>query len=85
MTFRFIAAEKASYPIRLLCRTLAVSPSGYYAWHGRQPSARAHGEVRLRHAVRVAYAESGGATAAPVPYARCGRPAIGWVAIASCD
>jgi RHS repeat-associated protein len=28
--FRFIEAEKADYPIRLICRCLAVSRSGYY-------------------------------------------------------
>ena len=40
MRFRFIEAEKAYYPIRLLCRCLAVSRSGYYAWRRRAPSAR---------------------------------------------
>jgi hypothetical protein len=30
--FAFIAAEKARYPVRVLCRTLAVSRVGFYAW-----------------------------------------------------
>jgi putative transposase len=30
--FRFIAAEKANYPIALLCRLLGVSRSGFDAW-----------------------------------------------------
>ena len=44
MKFRFIAAEKASFPIRLLCRTLHVSRAGFYAWQaaprrpGRKPT-----------------------------------------------
>jgi hypothetical protein len=30
--FQFIAAEKANYPISLLCRLLGVSGSGFDAW-----------------------------------------------------
>ncbi|MCZ7618916.1 MAG: hypothetical protein M5U32_11640 [Myxococcota bacterium] len=40
MRFAFIAVKKASYPVRLLCRCLAVSRSGYYAFAKRQPCAR---------------------------------------------
>src|SRR5918995_537513 len=35
--FAFIAAEKASFPVRLLCRVLEVSRAGFYAWQGRAP------------------------------------------------
>jgi len=28
--FRFIDAEKASYPVSVLCKVLKVSKSGYY-------------------------------------------------------
>jgi len=27
-----IAAEKATFPVRLLCRTLQVSRAGFYGW-----------------------------------------------------
>ena len=40
MRFEFVQAEKAVFPIRMLCRVLDVSPSGYYAWCQRSPSAR---------------------------------------------
>ncbi len=44
MRFEFIRAEKATYPIRLLCRVLKVSRSGFYEWlrrnHGRERSDR---------------------------------------------
>lgn len=40
MRFSFIHAEKANHTVRALCRYLDVSPSGYYAWVGREPSNR---------------------------------------------
>ena len=40
MRFRFIAAEKAAFPVRMLCRVLQVSRAGFYAGQGRKPAAR---------------------------------------------
>lgn len=40
MRYRFILAEKANYPVTVLCRTLAVSASGFYGWCHRAPSRR---------------------------------------------
>lgn len=65
MTFAFIDAEKAVYPVRRLCRALAVSPSGYYAWRGRGPSVRAQTDDGLRQRLRVAHAESRGCYGSP--------------------
>jgi putative transposase len=45
--FDFIAAEKAHYPVSILCQTLQVSRSGFYAWQRRAPSARACEDARL--------------------------------------
>ncbi len=58
MRFRFVEAEKAHYPIRLMCRCLAVSRSGYYAWRGRPPSARAKHDARLRVEIAVSHTAS---------------------------
>jgi transposase InsO family protein len=58
MRFRFIEAEKAHYPIRLLCRCLAVSRSGYYAWRRRAPSARVKQDARLRVEVAASHSAS---------------------------
>jgi putative transposase len=57
--FRFIAAEKANYPISLLCRMLGVSRSGFHAWECRPPSDRALADAWLSERIRVIHAESG--------------------------
>jgi putative transposase len=49
--FKLIDAEKASYPISLLCRVLRVSRSGYYEWKDRQPSKRTRENAALTHQI----------------------------------
>src|SRR5216683_975897 len=51
--FGFIAAEKAAFPVRLLCRTLQVSRAGFYAWQARPPAPRARAADRRRRRFRV--------------------------------
>ena len=41
MRYRFITAEKALYPVNVLCRLLQMSRSGFYAWWRRKESRRA--------------------------------------------
>jgi transposase InsO family protein len=65
VTFAFIRAEKAQYPVRTLCRALAVSPSGYYAWVGRAPAPRAVQDAGLRVQLRQAYAAHRGRYGSP--------------------
>ena len=50
--FGFIAAKKAEHSIKLMCRVLGVSRSGFHAWQARRPSARAIEDQRL--IVRIA-------------------------------
>jgi putative transposase len=54
--FQFIAAEKAHYPVRILCRCLGVTRSGFYAWQRRPPSPRSVEDVRLLHRLRLVHA-----------------------------
>jgi putative transposase len=53
--FAFIAAEKAAYPIRVLCRCLRVSRSGFYASRRRPESKHAETDRRLRVLVRASF------------------------------
>jgi transposase InsO family protein len=53
-----IAQHRAEYPIALMCRVLAVSRAGFYAWLERPPSARAQQDGWLRVAIRAIHAES---------------------------
>lgn len=53
------------YPIRLMCRCLEVSPSGYYAWSQRQPSLRDQANARLLTRIREIHEDSLGVIGAP--------------------
>ena len=67
---RFIAVEQAQHPVALLCRVLQVSNSGFYAWRGRQPSARARAKAALTEQIRVIHQESRACTpSSPMPTA----------------
>jgi hypothetical protein len=57
--FRFIAAERASHDLTILCRCLEVTRSGFYAWQHRPESRHAQRDRQLRTLIRAAHAESG--------------------------
>lgn len=56
--FRFIAAEKVSYPVVRLCSVLEVSTSGFYAWERRQPSQRSRHDAMLTEHIRSVHTSS---------------------------
>ncbi len=58
MRYRVIQEYDRRYPIRLMCRALAVSPAGYYAWRTRPASARAAANQRLLTELRQLHHES---------------------------
>ena len=65
MKYASIARHRAEYPVRLMCRVLAVSPAGFYAAQRRAPSRRAHTDAVLRVHVRAHHAASAGTYGAP--------------------
>ena len=58
MRYRVIHEHDRRYPIRFMCRALAVSAAGYYAWRSRPESARSIQTRILRSAIRVIHQES---------------------------
>ncbi len=58
MRYRVIQEHDRRYPIRLMCRALAVSAAGYYAWRGRPESRRAAANRTLLTTIRVLHQDS---------------------------
>ena len=58
MRYRAIQEHARRDPIRLMCRPLAVSVAGYYAWRSRPESARSVNTRTLLSAIRVIHLES---------------------------
>jgi transposase InsO family protein len=58
MRYRAIQENDRRFPIRLMCRTLAVSPAGYYAWRARPESVRGATNRALVANIRVIHRES---------------------------
>jgi putative transposase len=60
-----IEAEKASFPIQLMCNALEVSRSGYYAWRRRRASKRVQQTQQLRVAIHAAHRTGRGTYGSP--------------------
>jgi putative transposase len=81
--FRLIDAEKASYPVSLLCRVLKVSRSGYYDWKDRPSSKRDRENAALTEQIREVHERSRGIYGYPRVHAelralgvRCSRKRV---------
>ncbi len=60
-----IAQHWGTYPVRLMCRLLAVSVSGFYAAQRRAPSAHATTDAHLRLAIRAVHRRTRGRYGSP--------------------
>lgn len=65
MKYRMIQRCRDTFPIRLMCRCLRVSPSGYYGWATRPPSARAQENARLVARMRDLHTQHDGVLGSP--------------------
>ncbi|MBP9798359.1 hypothetical protein KBC70_04410 [Candidatus Woesebacteria bacterium] len=54
-----------AYPIRMMCRCLNVSPSGYYDWRECLLSLRAQQNVRLTERIEGLHADRDGVLGTP--------------------
>ena len=71
--FRFIGAHQAELLIRVMCRVLKVSPSGYYAWRNHTSSKRAQDHAMLTEKTHAIHARSRGTYGAPRVHAASAR------------
>ena len=83
MRYACIDRRRITYPVRLMCRSLRVSPSGYYVWRVRAESQRAHYDRELTRAIRRIHTESDGTYGSPRIHAElrsegftCGRAKV---------
>jgi putative transposase len=63
--YRFIAAEKANYPISLMSRVLGVNRTAYHRWEGRVPSQRELQDAFLTERIREIHRANRGVYGAP--------------------
>jgi putative transposase len=57
--------HQAAYPVATMCRVLRVSPSGFYAWRHRPPSARAQRDAVVVAKLQDFHQRSDGTYGAP--------------------
>ena len=62
---RINRSGEENFAIRLMCRVLEISESGYYAWRNRKPSPRSQANEKLLAAIRGVLVESGWTYGAP--------------------
>jgi putative transposase len=81
--YEFVEREKANHAVVRLCRTLGVSPSGYWAWRKRDCSAHARADAHLTERIVAIHTASRGTYGVPRIHAelasvgtRCGRKRV---------
>jgi putative transposase len=57
MRYDFVERHRGRWPVRTMCRVLAVSPGGYYDWRGRPKSDRAQKCEALVVAIEAVHSE----------------------------
>jgi putative transposase len=58
--YAWIETQRDCYPLKLLCRVLQVSRSGYYAWRRREPSTRDQRREEIGQAAQQSHRDSHG-------------------------
>lgn len=63
--YEFIKAHRHEHDVRLMCRVLEVTPSGYYAWLKNPQSRRSIENARLLKLIRASFNASNGIYGSP--------------------
>jgi putative transposase len=63
--YSFIAAEKANYPVAVMCRTLEVNRTSFHDWERRPPSDRELGDAWLTEKIKQIHKQKRGVYGAP--------------------
>jgi len=58
--YRIISAEKASFPVSVMCEVLGVSRSGFHGWERRAPSDRALADAWLTEKIKEIHEQARG-------------------------
>jgi putative transposase len=58
--YRIISAERASFPVSVMCEVLGVSRSGYHGWERRAPSDRALRDAWLTSRIKEIHEQARG-------------------------
>ena len=68
MRFQLIGNHRNEFPVTRMCEVLDVSPSGYYVWRGRPPSAREMANRALVKKIEAVYNDNYGTYGSPRIY-----------------
>ena len=68
MRFQCVEGDRDEFTVTLMCKVSDVSPSGYYAWHQRPPSAREMANRELVKKIEIVYNDNHGVYGSPRIY-----------------
>ena len=65
MKYAMIKEKSGLFSLKLMCRMLSVSVSGYYAWLNRKPCARKQKEHQISKKIKAIFDDETGRAGAP--------------------